>query len=154
MGERKFYGRLLVREAKMSASKSLSVIYDGHCGFCIRALNVVSALDAREALRFYDSHRPETVERFPELLGEDLEDAMYTIAENESPYRGFFAFRRIIWSNPLMWIFVPFFYFPGASFLGPRIYAWVARNRSRFGCRSEVCDLPSALPAKQSQKER
>ena len=22
------------------------------------------------------------------------------------------------------------------------IYAWVARNRGRFGCESEVCELP------------
>jgi hypothetical protein len=57
--------------------------------------------------------------------------------------RGFFAFRRILWESPLMWPLIPLFYFPGAGIVGPRVYAWVARNRRRFGCESDVCELPA-----------
>lgn len=129
----------------MSSPKRLNIIYDGQCGFCIRALRVVKALDVRRALRFYDSHNPKTLELFPQLKGADLADAMYTVAEGEPVYRGFFAFRRLIWGSPLMWPLILLFYFPGATLFGPRAYAWVARNRSRFGCRSEVCALPAKL---------
>ena len=131
----------------MSWLKTLNVVYDGHCGFCIRALNVVRALDVRHALRFYDAHQPETLERFPILREADLDEALYVVAEGEPPYRGFFAFRRMLWISPLMWLLIPLFYFPGAGLCGPRVYAWVARNRSRFGCGSEVCALPTSSRA-------
>jgi predicted DCC family thiol-disulfide oxidoreductase YuxK len=128
---------------EMSAKK-LNVIYDGDCGFCRRSLRVVAAFDSRNALRFHDARLSDTLEKFPELRGVDLEDAMYVVVAGEPVYRGFFAFRRLIWSNPSTWIFIPLFYFPGARFFGPRVYAWVARNRNRFGCRTDVCDLSSS----------
>jgi len=123
--------------------KTVSIIYDGRCGFCVRALNIVRALDTLGKLNFYDAHQPETFERFSVLRGADVDDAMYAVADSEPPYRGFFAFRRLLWTSPLMWALLPLFYFPGASILGPRVYSWVARNRSRFGCGSEVCALPT-----------
>ena len=129
----------------MTRSKSINIIYDGECGFCMRSLQPVRALDFRRALHFYDAHQAQTIERFPVLRGVDLADAMYAIVDGEPPYRGFFAFRRLLWSNPSMWALIPLFYFPGAGFFGPRVYAWVARNRSSFGCRSQVCALPPGM---------
>jgi predicted DCC family thiol-disulfide oxidoreductase YuxK len=41
-----------------------------------------------------------------------------------------------------MWPLLALLYFPGSRRLGPRVYAWVARNRHRLGCGSDVCDLP------------
>lgn len=76
-----------------------------------------------------------------------IDEAMYTLVEGEPLYSGFFAFRRLIWNSPLTWMLIPIFYFPGAAFFGPRIYAWVARNRSSFGCRSDACDLMSPSTA-------
>jgi predicted DCC family thiol-disulfide oxidoreductase YuxK len=111
----------------------------------VRSLRVVRALDLYGSLRFHDSHQPETFAQFPALRDADVDDAMYTVVDGEPVYRGFFAFRRLIWSSPLTWALIPLFYFPGASFFGPRVYAWVARNRSKFGCRSEVCELPPKL---------
>src|ERR1700758_1529106 len=125
-------------------AKPLSIIYDGQCGFCIRILNLFRRVDLKSALAFYDSHLRTTLERFPQLRHADLADAMYTIAEDEAPYQGFYSFRRILWVSPLMWPMLPLFYFPGVSFLGERIYAWVARNRKNFGCASSSCELPAA----------
>jgi hypothetical protein len=42
-----------------------------------------------------------------------------------------------------MWPLIPLFYFPGTGIVGPRVYAWVARNRRRFGCESDVCEVPA-----------
>ena len=128
----------------MSWSRPLDIIYDGHCGFCIRALNLVRALDMRRVLHFYDAHQPETFVSFSELRNADVEDAMYTVAHGEPLYRGFFAFRRLMWAGPLLWPFLLLFYFPGASLLGPQIYSRVARNRTRLGCRSDFCAPPTA----------
>jgi predicted DCC family thiol-disulfide oxidoreductase YuxK len=125
------------------AFETLDVIYDGQCGFCARSLRTVRAFDLYRTLRFHDSHQPETFERFPALQGAKTDEAMYVLAEGEPSYSGFFAFRRLVWINPLVWILIPIFYFPGASFFGSRVYAWIARNRTSFGCRSDFCDLPS-----------
>jgi predicted DCC family thiol-disulfide oxidoreductase YuxK len=107
------------------------VIYDGQCDFCVRALRLARAVDVWGRLRFHDAHDRQAVERaFPALAG--------AIA------RGFFAFRRMMWLSPLTWPLVPLFYLPGSGLVGPRVYAWIARNRHRFGCRSQICALPEA----------
>lgn len=66
---------------------------------------------------------------------------MYALAAGERPQRGFYAFRRLLWASPLLWLLIPLFYFPGIGFIGARIYAWVARNRKSFGCESDFCTL-------------
>jgi predicted DCC family thiol-disulfide oxidoreductase YuxK len=121
----------------------LHVIYDGQCGFCVRSLKVCRALDVRGALRFHDANARQQVHAsFPELANADFENAMFAVARDRRVSRGFFAFRRILWESPLMWLFIPIFYFPGSGVVGPRVYTWVARNRRRFGCESDVCDIP------------
>jgi len=50
----------------MRSQKRLNIIYDGQCGFCVRALNVVSALDTKRVFSFYDANQQETFERFTE----------------------------------------------------------------------------------------
>ncbi|SRR5260370_40033168 len=137
----------------MITSKTIDIIFDGQCGFCIRSLRVVRALDIRAALRFHDANRAETLELFPELRGATLAEAMYAYVQGEVPHRGFYAFRRVLWSSPLMWPLIPLFYFPGVSFLGERVYAWVARNRNSFGCESDLCPLPAAGPSGDVQRK-
>ena len=118
----------------------LHVIYDGQCGFCIRSLRVCRALDWRGRLRFHDSHdRAAIATRFPQLGAADFENAMFAVDEQGRACRGFFAFRRIAWETPLLWLALPLMYMPGAATAGPRGYDWIARNRHRFGCESEVC---------------
>jgi predicted DCC family thiol-disulfide oxidoreductase YuxK len=137
----------------MSTDKTIDIIFDGQCRFCIRSLRVVRALDIRAALRFHDANRGETLEFFPELRGAALSEAMYARVEGEPPHRGFYAFRRLLWSSPLMWPLIPLFYFPGVSFPGERVYAWVARNRKNLGCESNLCPLPAAGPSGDIQRE-
>jgi predicted DCC family thiol-disulfide oxidoreductase YuxK len=126
----------------------LDVVYDGRCGFCVRSLSVCRALDVRSALRYHDANaRPQVHAAFPELAGADFENAMFAVTPDRRVARGFFAFRRILWESPLMWPLLPLFYFPGSGLVGPKVYAWVARNRGSFGCESDVCELPPAPPA-------
>jgi predicted DCC family thiol-disulfide oxidoreductase YuxK len=127
----------------MTEFKAVNIVFDGQCAFCIRSLKIVSALDRYRSFRLYDSHQSETLLRFPELRGASVDEVMYTLVDGEVIRAGFFAFRRLIWNIPLTWILIPVFYFPGAGLLGPSLYAWVARNRSRFGCRLDVGDLPA-----------
>jgi len=122
----------------------LHLIYDGQCTFCRRSLRVCVALDVRRRLRLHDATDREAVlARFPTLAGADFDNAMFAVAPDGRVYRGFFAFRRILRASPLTWPLLPFFYLPFSGTLGPRVYAWVARNRYRFGCESTVCEAPA-----------
>jgi len=122
------------------------VIYDGQCAFCIRSLRLFRAMDVKQVFEFHDAHQEQRIATlFPELKAADFDNAMFVVTERGDVYRGFFAFRRMIWGSPWAWWMIPVFYFPGASFLGVRIYAWVARNRLKLGCRSDSCSLPTLV---------
>jgi predicted DCC family thiol-disulfide oxidoreductase YuxK len=125
----------------MKTAAMLDIIYDGNCGFCIRSLQILNLFAVGAALRFHDFHQTTIFEKFPNLRNADLQDAMYVLAWNERPHRGFYAFRRILWESPLLWPLRPLFYFPGIGLIGTRVYAWIARNRRQIGCESDVCAL-------------
>jgi predicted DCC family thiol-disulfide oxidoreductase YuxK len=116
----------------------VGLVYDGLCLFCIRSLRVVDALDIRNALEFYDANdRAVVLLRFPQLATFDLDAAMYVVDQRGRVYAGFYAFRRIAWTSPLVWWLLPVLYFPGVSLAGTRLYALIAGNRTRLGCRVE-----------------
>jgi len=117
--------------------KSLSIIYDGRCAFCIRTLRIIKKFDTFAALELYNSHDQETMQqKFPMVRPEEADEVMIVVTEDLKIFKGFYAFRRLVWSNPWLWLLLPLFYFPGSSHFGTRLYSWVARNRRAFGCRS------------------
>jgi predicted DCC family thiol-disulfide oxidoreductase YuxK len=119
---------------------TVGVVYDGLCLLCIRSIRVVRALDVRRRLSFHDANdRRAVLESFPMLEAVDLEEAMYAVAGSRV-YRGFFAFRRLAWTSPVTWWLAPLLYLPGVALVGERVYAAVAGNRSRMGCRVEGAD--------------
>jgi predicted DCC family thiol-disulfide oxidoreductase YuxK len=115
---------------------TVHLVYDGLCLFCIRSLRVVRALDVRHVLEFHDANDcVQVLERFPQLARVDLDAAMYAVDARERVYAGFYAFRRIAWTTPLLWWLLPILYFPGFHIVGVKAYALIAENRSRMGCR-------------------
>ena len=76
------------------------------------------------------------------LAAADFDNAMFVVTPSGEVHRGYFAFKRLLRGMPLAWPLLPFFYIPGSSFIGPRLYGWVARNRKKFGCATDVCDVP------------
>ena len=113
----------------------IDIVYDGQCGFCVRALGRLRRMARRDVFRLHDANDREAVlGRFPMMAGADTDEAMFAIAPDGEVSRGFFAFRRMLWESPWLFPFLVLFYAPGASLLGPRIYAWVARHRRNLGC--------------------
>jgi predicted DCC family thiol-disulfide oxidoreductase YuxK len=113
----------------------IDIVYDGQCGFCVSALDRVRRLARRSVFRFHDANDGVAVlARFPVLAGADTDLAMFAVTESGEVFRGFFAFRRMLWASPWLVPFLVLFYAPGASLLGPRIYAWIARRRRGLGC--------------------
>jgi predicted DCC family thiol-disulfide oxidoreductase YuxK len=120
---------------RVSREIVLDVVYDGLCRFCKRSLAAVQRIARRPLLRLHDANDHETINaRFPMLAGADTSDAMFVITPRGEVFRGFFAYRRIMWESPWLYPLLPLFYAPGAGVIGPWIYAWVARHRRHFGC--------------------
>ena len=127
------------------AAPRVHVIYDAQCGLCIRSLALLRTADFRKVLRFHDGNDRSAVEaRFPVLRGANLDEAMWVVTPDGRAHPGFFALRRLLAVSPATWPLLAFFYLPGASWIGRRVYAWVARNRRRFGCGAGICVLPKS----------
>ena len=47
-------------------------------------------------------------------------------------YGGFFAFRKLVWLVPMLYVMIPLVYFPGSGLVGPWVYRWVASHRYIF----------------------
>lgn len=121
----------------------LDIVYDGQCGFCVRALGVVRRAARRDVFRLHDANDREAIAaRFPRLAGADTDEAMFVVTPRGEVLRGFFAFRRMMWASPWLYPLLPLFYAPGASLLGPRVYAWVARHRRGIGGAAAACPVP------------
>jgi hypothetical protein len=127
-------------------ASSLAVIYDAGCAFCIRALALVRRVSPAGAFTFHDGNEGAAIAgRFPMLAGAATDVSMVVITPSGEVFRGFFAFRRMLWASPWLLALLPLFYCPGASVVGPPIYAWIARHRRRFGCAAQGCDLQPVL---------
>jgi predicted DCC family thiol-disulfide oxidoreductase YuxK len=119
----------------------IDILYDGQSGFCVGALDRVRRLARRSVFRFHDANDGVAVlARFPVLAGADTDLAMFAVTERGEVFRGFFAFRRMLWASPWLVPFLVLFYAPGAGILGPRIYAWIARRRRGLGC-AAACEV-------------
>lgn len=63
-------------------------------------------------------------------------ESMKVETEDQRIYQAFFAVRALLGYSKLFWL-QPLLYLPGATFLGSKLYSWVARNRyALFGQRS------------------
>lgn len=129
------------------------VIFDGQCGFCIKSLSLYKMLDFFHAFELIDANLKDVVSsRFPSVPLDDTQKAMYVVTQNGNMYRGFFAFRRMTLSSPLLWPLLIILYCPFFSRIGVPLYALIAKNRKRFGCESEVCTLSFDSKSKDDDK--
>ena len=125
----------------------IDIVYDGQCGFCVSALARLRRMARRDVFRLHDANEGESVRaRFPMLAGADTDLAMFAVTERGEVFRGFFAFRRMLWASPWLVPLLALFYAPGASLLGPRSYAWIARRRRGLGCAAAACEVPPPRP--------
>jgi predicted DCC family thiol-disulfide oxidoreductase YuxK len=107
----------------------MEIIYDGHCGFCVRSMAWLLAFDGLGQIRIRDFRADPS----PVVGDAQLEKALYTVLPDGRALPGFEAYRYVVLRVPGLWWLVPFFYIPGASrLLGRPIYDWIAANRSRL----------------------
>lgn len=137
-------GRLLKRRGQ----EPTQVYFDGKCLLCVRPMTVLDYLDWGGRLRFRDIENGERVRisARPDLATGDLLEEMHVVEPDGEVRRGFFAFRHVAARLPLLWPFALLARLPLADRIGPRIYAAVARTRSRIvGCEGSACGVHSKI---------
>jgi predicted DCC family thiol-disulfide oxidoreductase YuxK len=111
---------------------NLKVLYDGQCLFCQKAISAVKSLDWLRMIEAADvfSLSDEDIQKLGLTIDrKTLREEIHALTPRGKVSKGFFAFRHIAKYIPLTWFLLPLFWFPGSSWLGPKIYRRIARNR-------------------------
>lgn len=113
----------------MTTSKTI-MLYDGLCVLCTQTQRAVQVLDWLGRIERLNAQDHNTVmERFPALEGEDILGEIYVQTRNGRWLVGFFGMRYLAQQMPLTWLILPLLYLPGMTWLGPKVYGWVAKRR-------------------------
>ena len=120
------------------------LLYDGQCGFCLSSVRRLRVLDLFGWLDPSDFHRqPDLAILHPALTPQRCRSEMILLEPAGKLSGGFEAFRRMSRRLPLLWWLYPVLSVPGASFIGTRIYRWVAEHRYLLhrnpACASNQC---------------
>lgn len=120
------------------AAARITILFDGHCGLCLRSIFALQLLDWADRLRYADFRDADTRSReAPGITLATLDKALHARLPDASGsaararyLTGFDAFRRIARELPPLWPLVPVLHLPGAAPLGRRIYARIAAKRA------------------------
>ncbi len=127
-----------------------TALYDGNCVLCNQTRRIVTALDWGGRVEFMDIHDWKTVQaRYPQLAFAAVMGEIHVDAGDGTLLRGFAGMRRLLRDLPLgypLWLAL---HLPGMNWLGPKLYASIARRRYQinrlFGadwCDGGTCHLP------------
>jgi len=128
------------RSINESAKRNI-LIYDGLCNFCKQSVVQLKVMDMFNTLKFVDFNEVTNIsELHPDLSKEAASKEMYLIEPSGNIFGGFFAFRRLCFSLPMMYPLFLIFYFPTAGFFGPLVYKIIAKYR-RFIPSKKSCTV-------------
>lgn len=129
-----------------------TAIYDGQCVICNQTRRVIGALDWLNRVEFLDLHdHDEVSQRYPWLDQAQLMGEIHVVAPDGHTYPGFYGTRRMLRDVPLGFPVWAVLYLPGMTWVGKRVYRWIARNRYAINrlvgveldeCEDGVCKIP------------
>jgi predicted DCC family thiol-disulfide oxidoreductase YuxK len=138
----------------MTTHPKARVLYDGHCAFCTKSVELLKKLDWLGKLEYVDV-RDDSLPllKEPMIAAAPLLEQMHVLPCNgEELYGGYDAIRFLAWRLPATWLAAPLLYLPGMTWLGQKLYLWIARNRFKIvPCEHGVCDLSHRM-ARQNLK--
>ncbi len=121
-------------------SRAFTVVYDGNCRVCTRAMRLLARWDRDGVLEIVASQAPGVRERFPWIPARAYDDALQLIAADGATWQGAAAIERLLDILPRGRIASLLFRVPFGRRAADRLYRWFARNRYRLGC-GDHCDL-------------
>jgi predicted DCC family thiol-disulfide oxidoreductase YuxK len=105
-----------------------TLIYDGECGICRQAVEILKRWDREHVLRYVPFQDAAAVARFDIPLPK-LAAAMHVISRDGRIASGADAVPRLLELFPGKRWLAPLFRIPGVLPLARRIYAWIAMRR-------------------------
>lgn len=119
------------QEFNRSAAKRPKVLFDGQCRFCRISIKMLQIMDLFEKYEYLDFRLiNDLAVLHRSLTKEACERQVIMIDSLNELHGGFFVFRKMCFSMPMMSPLLVIFYFPGMGVFGPLVYQWVARHRS------------------------
>lgn len=121
------------------------VLYDGDCAFCRKSVELLKKLDWLARLEYVNVRdETQTFLKEPPVAGAPLLEQMHVLTgDGRKLHGGYRAVRSLAWRLPAAWLVAPFLYLPGMTYLGQRVYLWIARNRFKIvPCEHGVCSIP------------
>jgi predicted DCC family thiol-disulfide oxidoreductase YuxK len=124
-------------------------IYDGYCVICNQTRRIVTALDWLHRIEFLNIHDWNTVNsRYPSLDYEIAMGQIHVVTPDGQLHGGFDGVRRMMRDLPLGFPFWMAFHLPGMTWLGEKVYRFIARHRYQinkfFGapvCENGTCKI-------------
>lgn len=120
-----------------------TLIYDGDCPLCCKAMDWVQARALSETLEYLPCQAPERAERFPELREAQCMEAIQLVMDDGTVYSGdkalpplFRVLRGWRWAAML-------FRVPGVTLLAPHAYGFIAKRRHVFSVLVARKHMPS-----------
>jgi predicted DCC family thiol-disulfide oxidoreductase YuxK len=118
------------RQATQALRGRAILLYDGQCGFCLESVKRLRILDLFGWVDPLDFHvQPDLAKLHPALTPERCRSEMVLLEPNGRLSGGFQAFARLTRRLPLLMGFAPLVHLPGSSWVGTRVYRWVAAHR-------------------------
>ena len=144
------------RRARWAARGRAKLLYDGGCGFCLASVARLAVLDVFGRIEPIDFHTaPDVAALHPALTPERCHSRMQLVEPGGRLSEGFLAFRRMSRLLVLLYPLAPLLYVPGVSWIGQRIYDWVARRRLFFhagrACATNQCGVTAASEGSSSK---
>lgn len=128
------------RISKGSSMNNIIVLYDGHCGLCMRSMYCLLQCDWLQQLKPVDFRVVDDRQAFaPGITESKLDKAMHIRLPDGSYLTGFDAFRYMTKKLPPLWIMHPLLWIPGVPVIGKRVYARIADSRKK--CDHENCAI-------------
>ena len=131
--------RSLDRPVLPKLPNQATVIFDGSCDFCTRSVRLLSWLDRRDRVAMVPFQKPGTPETHG-LTVADCERAAWTVTPDGQRYPGAGAINVALATalgSRAPWLL---YRLPGIHWLQDRLYAMVARNRTRLPGDTPYCE--------------
>jgi len=124
----------------------IQILFDGQCPLCNRTIRVMGFFDLFARLEFLDFRSLDLAEynrrHALALTLEALDREMYVISRGQA-YVGYYGYRVMAPALPAFWPLVPLLFVPGVSWVGERVYGYIARNRLALLHCDSHCPVPS-----------
>ncbi len=118
------------------------ILYDGACPKCRASMAVITAGDPDHVIQPVDLNAVDVAAIHPSLTRAACLESMHLVRRDGRVEKGYSAVMTVLGWTPLFWPFSLLRYIPGVSFVGNRVYNWVAANRSReTPCTDDVCGI-------------